>query len=597
MQLNKMHQNLHQSWLNRGQNYEHEFGSSVLCCCTVLRHLLHSSTSKYKDISWKQLIQEVDKKPLLIEYITIIAKDDIYNNLLNHNLNAIYNTNKFTDEEISLIIAYANNIKTKDVNELLSVVEDLNILLGTETDKILKSLIPNDKPLKITTFGFRILTYLQNNLHIEFNSFHLDNHRYREAILSKIILNRKNDGVKLGDMVNETLPQPQSQDYCFISANRQTSKTQPDGLINIAKELSEDIINSKSALSYNDLMVEISDSDLFIAHILLTLKLIKKTGQVFFTIRYKTWQNNQLQALKRYLIDNGLVETITFIKTSRVDPWILICLSYNPTNKTHIFMLGESFYNSGGLKYRLNSLTTSRIIQVLKEQISIKNASGMVSVDNIQNLNYNLDPNVCLNFDNHTNKNLGAYTLKALCTKIFRGPGIYNNEICKTAPNIGYYIIGHTALTDEGLNSNNLTPIPETLYKEHEINYRVYPGDIVMLSRATTNRVVLIPEGDEFYLANINLLVLRPDTSIINPVYLYLLLSSKNGKSLLASIEKGATLKSISINDLKNLNLSISSLYSQKEIANEYLKELELINLAKNKFIKFMCKCQDSLLD
>ncbi len=599
MQLNKMHQNLNQSWLKRGQIYEHEFGSSVLSSCTLLRHLLHSKTPIYDNISWNKLITDEDKKLLLIEYINTIATNIVYTNLLNNCLNAVHNIDKFTDEEISLIIAYANNITSKNVNELLNVVEDLNILLGTETDNILKSIIPKDKSLKITTFGFRILTYLQNNRHIQFNSFHLDNHRFREAILSKIILDRKHDEVQLNDMINCVLPKFNTQDYCFISANRQTRVIKPEGLTNIATKIAHDIINLRSPLTLEYLSTKISGSDLYVAHVILTLNLIKKEGKVFFTIRYKTWQTNQLHDLRQFLSDNGLVETITFIKTSRVDPWILICLSYNPLNKTHIFMLGETFYTSGRLKYRLDNLTTIRIIQVLKEQIPIKNASGMVSLDNVKSLNYNLDPNVCLNFNTSSSKQiLNTYILKALCNKIFRGPGIYNSEICKTLPTDGYYMLNHSALTENGLNSKSLTPISQKLYKENEISYAVYPGDIVMLSRATSNRAVLIPQGsDYYYLANINLLVLRPDKSLINPIYLYLLLSSKNGKSLLASIEKGTALKSVSINDLKYLQINTLPLDKQKIIADKYIGELEQLNQAQTKFNQFMDKCQDYLLN
>ena len=289
---------------------------------------------------------------------------------------------------------------------------------------------------------------------------------------------------------------------------------------------------------------------------------------------------------------------ITFVKTSRVDPWILICLSNNPVNKSHIFMINENFYTSGGLKYRLNNLTSSRIVKILKEQLTIKDTSGMVGLDNIKSLNYSLDPNVCLKFNtkNDTQKS-NNYMLKDLCTKIFRGPGVYNNEICKSMPSLGYFMLGHTALTENGLDFNNLTPITESLYNEHKINYAVYPGDIVMLSRATSNRVVLIPEGSDHYLANINILVLRPDKSIINPVYLYLLLSSKNGKSLISSIEKGITLKSVSIKDLKDLSLDIMPLEKQNAISVSYINELTELKVAQTKFSKFMDECQNNLLE
>lgn len=596
MNLKKMHENLTTSWLKHEQIYQPELGSSALSTCVLVRHVLNNQAMN--NISWNSLIQADPQKPLLLACIKQISQaDPMYKELLILGLDAINRLALFTNDEVSQILAYANNINNKDVNQLMSVVEDLNVLLGTESDNIIKQLIIQDSSIKITTFGFRILTYLQMNLKIKFSSFHLDKLRWREAMLSKIILNRKNDEVTFGNFIDGTLPKWLSQDYCFISANRCVASTSPENLNQLASELAHAISAQKSTLSATELAMQIPASDLYYAHIILALKLIKPAGKVFLTIRRATWQLNQLNSLRRYLVENGLVATITFIKTSRIDPWILVCLSYNPDNQRRVYMLSENFYAAGGLKYRLNHLTTARIVKVLSEQPQVQSMCNYVTKETLYDLNYSLDPNVCLNFTGRSQQhNSHAYSLSQLCRKIFRGPGLYNNEISKLPGCANYYMIGHTALTDDGLDGNNLTPIPEYLYRDNATNYAILPGDIVMLSRATTNRVVLIPEGNTKYLANINILILRPDTDIIDPTYLYLLLNSNNGKSLLSSIEKGVTLKSISIKDLKNLSINILDLALQKEIADKYKQELKELNLAHEKFKQFMQKCQHDLL-
>ena len=595
MNLKKMHESLNSSVISRNQTYSHEAGSAVLSACTLVRYALNNLPLADKTTDWPTLVKSDPHVPLLLSSIQIISKNyPVYAELFASGLNACNNIALFTFDEISLILAYANNVNSKDVNQLLDVVEDLNNVLGTESDNIVKQLTPQNSPTKITSFGFRILTYLQTNLKANFTSYHMDHLRWREAILSKIILDRKNDEVILGNFTDQVLPKWLSQDYVFISANRSLAKLPPQHLAELCKELNHTISNQKSSLSLNELGMIIPNSDVYFAHIILALKLIKQSGKVFLTIRFAAWQSKQLQPLQRYLIDNNKVERIIFIKTSRIDPWILICLSNAENNQ--VYMLGENFYTSGGLKYRLNNLTTTRIVKAVNDKDEIKNICGNISLATIQTLNYNLDPNVCLNFSNHYSIEKNAQNISNLCSKIFRGPGIYNDDISKEPASSNYFMIGHTALTEDGLDSNNLTPIPEYLYLEHATNYAIYPGDIVMLSRATTNRVVLIPEGNIKYLANINLLILRPDPKTVNPIYLYLLLNSPKGKSLLSSIEKGVTLKSISIKDLKNLPISITDFTTQQEIADKYVLERQTLNQAKERFYKFIREVQNNII-
>ena len=604
MNLRKMHENLKKSWQQKGQEYQRELGSCALSSCVLVRQALHNIVVADLDMAWSKIIQADAHKPILIDYINRIANTNPdYARLFHHGLNSIAIINSFSDNEISQILAYANNINNKDIEQLLNVVEDLNSLLGNESDNIIKQLITQDTSIKITTFGFHILTYLQNNRKIHFTSFHLDNYRWREAMLSKIILGRKHDSVYLTNLADELHAKPRSQDYCLLSANRPTDHNYADILQNLADQLSNEISCQLNTLSTSELMTQIPNSDLYYAHILQALKLVKLSGKVFLTIRYATWQMSKLNNLRQYLISNSLIEKIVFIKTSRKDPWILICLSHDTINRDQIYMLSEDFYTSGGLKYSLNNLTTSRIVRALTDCVQIKHACAWVRKETIIALNYNLDPNVCLNMGESftrpislaTTRRSEALALTKLCSKIFRGPGLYNKEISErpSAPN--YFMLGHTALTENGLASNNLTPIPQILYQQNEANYAVYPGDIVMLSRATTNRVVLIPKGNAYYLANLNILVLRPDQNIIDPNYLFLLLNSPNGRSLISSLEKGTMLKSISIKELKELKLDVLDMPAQKALVEQYNKEMNELQSAQDKFKTFMASLHQQL--
>lgn len=116
-----------------------------------------------------------------------------------------------------------------------------------------------------------------------------------------------------------------------------------------------------------------------------------------------------------------------------------------------------------------------------------------------------------------------------------------------------------------------MIPIKKELFEAHQ-SAVLKPNDILLLSRSTTNNPAQVPQNIPNCIINLNIICIRPNPQQINPIYLYLLLQSQYGKSIIANIEKGTVLKSISIIQLKQLIINIANPAEQDKISTRYLE-------------------------
>ena len=71
-------------------------------------------------------------------------------------------------------------------------------------------------------------------------------------------------------------------------------------------------------------------------------------------------------------------------------------------------------------------------------------------------------------------------------------------------------------------------------------------------------------------IASANVIVIRPESDMLNSVYLKIFIDSPIGKSLIGGLQQGITVMNISYNDLKLLEVPVPSIDEQNRIAAEY---------------------------
>lgn len=92
------------------------------------------------------------------------------------------------------------------------------------------------------------------------------------------------------------------------------------------------------------------------------------------------------------------------------------------------------------------------------------------------------------------------------------------------------------------------------------------PGDILLTSRGSFRAAAY--QGDGNSVASSSLFVLRPNTDSINPEFIAVYLNSSRAQAYLNQSAKGATIKSVRIDDLSTLEVPVPSLERQKQISD-----------------------------
>ena len=121
-------------------------------------------------------------------------------------------------------------------------------------------------------------------------------------------------------------------------------------------------------------------------------------------------------------------------------------------------------------------------------------------------------------------------------------------------------------------------------------------GDVLLPARGTAIRTAVFHEQSYPCIASSNLIVIRPDTRILDSTYLKIFLDSPIGNKIISGAQQGMTVMNISYKDLKVLEVPIPSMEKQKAVAKEYLDELtkyiEAVTAAEKRWSEILAKLQ-----
>ena len=130
-----------------------------------------------------------------------------------------------------------------------------------------------------------------------------------------------------------------------------------------------------------------------------------------------------------------------------------------------------------------------------------------------------------------------------------------------------YYLLSNKNMIDgEIVITSNDRKISEESF--HKINKRTkLSKDDVLISTVGTIGKVAIVEGDVNYDFQRSVGIIKCNTNVLLPKFLYYYLSSPYIQNKLINTAKGAIQKCIFINDLKNLEVSIPSIPLQEKVS------------------------------
>lgn len=153
--------------------------------------------------------------------------------------------------------------------------------------------------------------------------------------------------------------------------------------------------------------------------------------------------------------------------------------------------------------------------------------------------------------------------------EVFRG-----RTVSRKDPNGNIAVVNISNLRGHVIDYGGMEHMEEAERKV--ANYVLREEDLLLPARGTTMRTAIFREQGYTCIASANLIVVRPDQSRLLATYLKLFLDSPVGNKLLISAQQGGAAMNISYGDLKNMEIPLPPMETQKKVSEEYQRELEL---------------------
>lgn len=288
---------------------------------------------------------------------------------------------------------------------------------------------------------------------------------------------------------------------------------------------------------------------------------------------------------RKYFLDRGIIECVISLppKLFGYTNISMMMIVFSLGNEKVRMIDATSLYNSGR---RQNYMNNTHITKIMKAINIDSEYSKSVEYNELKSQDYVLDPGRYLKqkvkFEN-------GVLFSSVIKKITRGAQIKAKDLDKmasrTPTNMNYLTLSNIkdGIIDEDLNF--LTSIDENLEK-----YCLKDNDLILSKNGFPYKVAVAKlRHNQKVLANGNLYIIELDQNQIDPIYLKAFLESEDGRNTLKSITVGVTIPNISVGSLKKIMIPLPPMEKQKEIAQKYIEQLELIaalRIKLNKSIK-----------
>jgi len=301
---------------------------------------------------------------------------------------------------------------------------------------------------------------------------------------------------------------------------------------------------------------------------------------------FKTADNE----FKKDLVKNGLIKAIIKLP-SGIFPYTgissnIVIFDQNKNTKIKFIDASHLITNDG----RRPILDLDKVLDLIEKEKD--EFIGYADIKKIESNDYVLTVDYYLSnseIEYHNPKKLSDYIVD-----IFRGLQINPSEIEQLSNPNGEYEILRISDIEDGIISNELTKV--SIENNKYDRYLINNNDVIITSKGTRIKIAVANIGNRKIIANGNLIVLRVDPSKLNPYYLAMYLSSKEGNTILNRIQTGRMILSINPRKLADITISTIELEKQNEVAKKYQCLQEQLIFAK-KHLKDLMREQDEYFD
>ena len=174
--------------------------------------------------------------------------------------------------------------------------------------------------------------------------------------------------------------------------------------------------------------------------------------------------------------------------------------------------------------------------------------------------------------------------------QVFRGKAVNKKD---PSGNIG--VVNISNIGEYDIDYENLDHLKED--ERRVTNYILQDGDVLLPARGTAIRTAVFREQGYPCIASSNVIVIRPDSKLMDSTYLKIFLDSPIGNKMISGAQQGMVVMNISYKDLNVLEVPVPPMIEQKETAKEYSEELkkykETVAEAESRWNDVLAKLQN----
>lgn len=324
---------------------------------------------------------------------------------------------------------------------------------------------------------------------------------------------------------------------------------------------------------YGDLFTSRTESELL--YLLKALENIKENGKLVTIFTTGAAFRSSGMLARKYLVENNYVEGIISLPARTlgftaipIDLWIL----KKDQKKSNVIKMLDASNNilDKGSKIAVE-LDVSTIIE------EYNNNAKCVSIEDIKKNEYSLSINI-YEAEKLTDSILNPVNIEDVC-KIEKGSQYtiskFKDQISNTPTD--YQLLTSINIQDGIVDYDSLPyvyPDPKLL------KFKLEEGDIVVTTKSTVVKTFVANDlPDRNIIVTGGMIILKPDTSKVNPTYVKMFLDSSIGKSEFKSIIKGNTIGFVPFKEFKErMIISCPSLEKQNKLSEQYNNMLWTIN-------------------
>lgn len=324
---------------------------------------------------------------------------------------------------------------------------------------------------------------------------------------------------------------------------------------------------------YGDLFTSRTESELL--YLLKAFENIKENGKLVTVFTTGAAFRSSGMLARKYLVENNYVEGIISLPARTlgftaipIDLWIL----KKDQKKSNVIKMLDASNNilDKGSKIAVE-LDVSTIIE------EYNNNAKCVSIEDIKKNEYSLYINI-YEVEKLTDSILNPVNIEDVC-KIEKGSQYtiskFKDQISNTPTD--YQLLTSINIQDGIVDYDSLPyvyPDPKLL------KFKLEEGDIVVTTKSTVVKTFVANDlPDRNIIVTGGMIILKPDTSKVNPTYVKMFLDSSIGKSEFKSIIKGNTIGFVPFKEFKErMIISCPSLEKQNKLSEQYNNMLWTIN-------------------